>query len=60
MQSPPLKTILCLSEKSELGFLCFFTFGVASCHCVALDAEGRCYTWGRNEAWMDLSCEFSY
>lgn len=24
--------------------------GVASCHCVALDVEGRCYTWGRNEA----------
>lgn len=22
---------------------------VASCHCVALDVEGRCYTWGRNE-----------
>ncbi|RVX15122.1 Protein RCC2-like [Vitis vinifera] len=21
----------------------------ASCHCVALDVEGRCYTWGRNE-----------
>ena len=20
-----------------------------SCHCVALDVEGRCYTWGRNE-----------
>lgn len=23
--------------------------GCASCHCVALDVEGRCYTWGRNE-----------
>lgn len=23
--------------------------GCASCHCVALDTEGRCYTWGRNE-----------
>ncbi|KAL9395053.1 hypothetical protein Peur_014338 [Populus x canadensis] len=23
--------------------------GSASCHCVALDVEGRCYTWGRNE-----------
>ncbi|CAI9763776.1 unnamed protein product [Fraxinus pennsylvanica] len=23
--------------------------GCASCHCVALDMEGRCYTWGRNE-----------
>lgn len=21
----------------------------ASCHCVALDVNGRCYTWGRNE-----------
>ncbi|PSR99613.1 hypothetical protein CEY00_Acc23586 [Actinidia chinensis var. chinensis] len=24
--------------------------GCAACHCVALDVEGRCYTWGRNEA----------
>ncbi|KAJ6736358.1 PROTEIN RCC2 [Salix viminalis] len=23
--------------------------GSSSCHCVALDVEGRCYTWGRNE-----------
>ncbi|OIV97600.1 hypothetical protein TanjilG_12357 [Lupinus angustifolius] len=23
--------------------------GCASCHCVALDVEGRCYTWGRND-----------
>ncbi|CAL5418414.1 unnamed protein product [Camellia sinensis] len=23
--------------------------GCASFHCVALDVEGRCYTWGRNE-----------
>ncbi|WCJ35135.1 Regulator of chromosome condensation (RCC1) family protein [Euphorbia peplus] len=23
--------------------------GCASCHCVALDIDGRCYTWGRNE-----------
>ncbi|XP_056177272.1 uncharacterized protein LOC115693121 isoform X3 [Syzygium oleosum] len=23
--------------------------GSTSCHCVALDVEGRCYTWGRNE-----------
>ncbi|CAA6673484.1 unnamed protein product [Spirodela intermedia] len=23
--------------------------GCASCHCVALDVEGRCFTWGRNE-----------
>lgn len=27
----------------------FVASGCASCHCVALDAEGRCYTWGRNE-----------
>ncbi|KAI3513274.1 hypothetical protein L1887_20603 [Cichorium endivia] len=23
--------------------------GCASCHCVALDVDGRCYTWGRND-----------
>ncbi|CAA3033743.1 Hypothetical predicted protein [Olea europaea subsp. europaea] len=23
--------------------------GCVSCHCVALDMEGRCYIWGRNE-----------
>ncbi|KAL3840243.1 hypothetical protein ACJIZ3_024834 [Penstemon smallii] len=23
--------------------------GCVSCHCVALDVDGRCYTWGRNE-----------
>ncbi|XP_058091066.1 uncharacterized protein LOC131237364 [Magnolia sinica] len=23
--------------------------GCTSCHCVALDVQGRCYTWGRNE-----------
>ncbi|XP_042508399.1 protein RCC2 homolog [Macadamia integrifolia] len=23
--------------------------GCTSCHCVALDVEGRCYTWGRNK-----------
>ncbi|GMH23404.1 hypothetical protein Nepgr_025247 [Nepenthes gracilis] len=23
--------------------------GCVSCHCVALDVKGRCYTWGRNE-----------
>lgn len=28
-----------------LNLLC----NVVSCHCVALDVEGRCYTWGRNE-----------
>ncbi|XP_030950694.1 uncharacterized protein LOC126712363 [Quercus robur] len=27
----------------------FVATGCASCHCVALDVEGRCYTWGRNE-----------
>ncbi|XP_059633876.1 uncharacterized protein LOC132276462 [Cornus florida] len=27
----------------------FVAAGGASCHCVALDVEGRCYTWGRNE-----------
>lgn len=24
-------------------------FCVGSSHCAALDVEGRCYTWGRNE-----------
>ncbi|XP_039019983.1 protein RCC2 homolog [Hibiscus syriacus] len=28
----------------------FVASGCVSCHCVALDVEGRCYTWGRNEA----------
>ncbi|XP_078445975.1 regulator of chromosome condensation (RCC1) family protein [Wolffia australiana] len=27
----------------------FVASGCASCHCVALDVDGRCYTWGRNE-----------
>ncbi|KAL9229193.1 hypothetical protein vseg_004686 [Gypsophila vaccaria] len=27
----------------------FVASGSISCHCVALDVEGRCYTWGRNE-----------
>uniref|UniRef100_A0A5B6ZEZ2 Protein RCC2 n=1 Tax=Davidia involucrata TaxID=16924 RepID=A0A5B6ZEZ2_DAVIN len=27
----------------------FVASGCASCHCVALDVEGRCYSWGRNE-----------
>ncbi|KAM1118159.1 hypothetical protein FF1_042424 [Malus domestica] len=27
----------------------FVASGCSSCHCVALDVEGRCYTWGRNE-----------
>ncbi|KAL9254474.1 RCC2-like protein [Drosera capensis] len=27
----------------------FVGAGCVSCHCVALDVAGRCYTWGRNE-----------
>ncbi|KAL2892843.1 Protein RCC2-like protein [Bienertia sinuspersici] len=27
----------------------FVATGCVSCHCVALDVDGRCYTWGRNE-----------
>ncbi|KAG9443066.1 hypothetical protein H6P81_018920 [Aristolochia fimbriata] len=27
----------------------FVASGCVSSHCVALDVEGRCYTWGRNE-----------
>ncbi|XP_042063523.1 protein RCC2 homolog [Salvia splendens] len=27
----------------------FVASGCVSCHCVALDVNGRCYTWGRNE-----------
>ncbi|KAI4366330.1 hypothetical protein MLD38_022217 [Melastoma candidum] len=27
----------------------FVASGCSSCHCVALDVDGRCYTWGRNE-----------
>ncbi|XP_062165531.1 uncharacterized protein LOC133872040 [Alnus glutinosa] len=27
----------------------FVASGCTSCHCVALDVDGRCYTWGRNE-----------
>ncbi|XVE94599.1 hypothetical protein REPUB_Repub02eG0022400 [Reevesia pubescens] len=27
----------------------FIASGCASCHCIALDVKGRCYTWGRNE-----------
>ncbi|KAG0624075.1 hypothetical protein M758_3G222100 [Ceratodon purpureus] len=27
----------------------FIAGGAAACHCIALDAEGRTYTWGRNE-----------
>ncbi|KAG6557008.1 hypothetical protein Mapa_001424 [Marchantia paleacea] len=29
--------------------IAFIASGSASCHCVALDVNGRCYTWGRNE-----------
>ncbi|XP_076938157.1 uncharacterized protein LOC143606189 [Bidens hawaiensis] len=27
----------------------FVASGCASCHCVAVDVDGRCYTWGRND-----------
>ncbi|KMZ61811.1 Protein RCC2 [Zostera marina] len=27
----------------------FVASGSVSCHCVAVDTHGRCYTWGRNE-----------
>lgn len=27
----------------------FVASGCATCHCVALDVDGRCYTWGKNE-----------
>ncbi|XP_050208577.1 uncharacterized protein LOC126657950 isoform X2 [Mercurialis annua] len=27
----------------------FVASGCASCHCVALDVDGRCFTWGRND-----------
>ncbi|AQK46966.1 Protein RCC2 [Zea mays] len=27
----------------------FVASGCTACHCVALDAGGKCYTWGRNE-----------
>lgn len=39
----------------NLGLFFVFILYVASCHCVALDVEGRCYTWGRNEAWLDCA-----
>eukprot|EP01018_Ginkgo_biloba_P019992 Gb_16498 [translate_table: standard] len=29
--------------------ICFVAAGCVSNHCVALDVDGRCYTWGRNE-----------
>ncbi|CAJ1973235.1 unnamed protein product [Sphenostylis stenocarpa] len=31
------------------GCVCYVGENAVSCHCVALDVEGRCYTWGRNE-----------
>ncbi|WOH04312.1 hypothetical protein DCAR_0623721 [Daucus carota subsp. sativus] len=27
----------------------FVASGCMACHCVALDVDGRCYTWGRND-----------
>ncbi|XP_020528211.1 protein RCC2 isoform X2 [Amborella trichopoda] len=36
--------------RSLLGVnISFVASGCASCHCVALDVDGRCYTWGRNK-----------
>uniref|UniRef100_A0A0D9WAS1 Uncharacterized protein n=1 Tax=Leersia perrieri TaxID=77586 RepID=A0A0D9WAS1_9ORYZ len=36
--------------RSLMGVdICFVASGCTACHCVALDTEGRCYTWGRNE-----------
>nr|CAB3488570.1 unnamed protein product [Digitaria exilis] len=32
----------------------FVGSGCTACHCVALDAEGRCYTWGRNENLVNI------
>eukprot|EP01018_Ginkgo_biloba_P003464 Gb_33541 [translate_table: standard] len=29
--------------------ICFVASGCSSFHCVALDVNGHCYTWGRNE-----------
>ncbi|CAK9871870.1 unnamed protein product [Sphagnum jensenii] len=29
--------------------IAFVASGSASCHCIALDVNGRCFTWGRNE-----------
>ncbi|KMZ70273.1 hypothetical protein ZOSMA_1G02500 [Zostera marina] len=31
------------------GNCCLQLVSAPSCHCVALDIQGRCYTWGRNE-----------
>lgn len=38
----------------------FFVCNVVSCHCVALDVEGRCYTWGRNEACCLCNLQFQF
>ncbi|KAK6115253.1 hypothetical protein DH2020_007522 [Rehmannia glutinosa] len=39
----------------------FVASGCVSCHCVALDVEGRCYTWGRNEAcWILLKGQLGH
>ncbi|KAH9307676.1 hypothetical protein KI387_035587, partial [Taxus chinensis] len=36
--------------RSLMGIsISFVAAGCASNHCVALDVDGRCYTWGRNE-----------
>ena len=34
----------------------FVAAGSAACHCLALDVNGLCYTWGRNEVDY-LSCQ---
>ena len=40
------RSVRCWSKDWHF-MMCVFI--IASCHCVALDVEGRCYTWGRNE-----------
>ncbi|CAN7024615.1 unnamed protein product [Brassica oleracea var. botrytis] len=49
--SPCLIMTLSICFNVFVGDLCMFRVNVfiARCHCVALDVEGRCYTWGRNE-----------
>lgn len=27
----------------------FIAAGPTACHCIAIDTDGKCYTWGRNE-----------
>lgn len=57
--------LMCFMEYSTLILHCSevvidslnVNLGVASCHCVALDVEGRCYTWGRNEACLHSTLE---